>query len=261
MFMNCTALKDISVLENWQTAGVINMCGMFCGCTALKSVSPLEKWDTSSVANISQMFRSCTAIEDVSVLKNWHTSGIRNMSQTFRGCTALRNISGLENWDIKRVEKMDLMFTDCHSLESYEDLLKKWQSASRQYIGLGLSTKVVSEERVFINSDGPMACPHEGEFIGWKKCRGEKIVKLLIPADAKRSSALSKKCRCNRAVVLDITDRKGTREETAVSGHDSRFVYRKGETVCVPNFDEDRFNECAPGIHFFMDKEDAENYY
>lgn len=54
----------------------------------------------------------------------------------------------------------------------------------------------------------PMACSYEGEFIGYKKCRdvngNDVIVTLRIPAHAKRSSALSKKCRCSEAVVVDI---------------------------------------------------------
>lgn len=41
---------------------------------------------------------------------------------------------------------------------------------------------------------------------------------------------------------------------------DSCFVYRIGEIVEVPDFDDNRWNECAPGIHFFMDRQDAVEY-
>ena len=44
------------------------------------------------------------------------------------------------------------------------------------------------------------------------------------------------------------------------SNYDSRFVYRIGETVEVPNFDDDRWNECAPGIHFFITRQEAVEY-
>lgn len=54
----------------------------------------------------------------------------------------------------------------------------------------------------------PMACPYEGEFIGYKKCRdvngSDAIVTLRIPAHAKRSSAWGDKCRCSEAIVEDI---------------------------------------------------------
>lgn len=105
----------------------------------------------------------------------------------------------------------------------------------------------------------PMACPDTGAFTGWKKCRDRCgnpiIVKLLIPEDAKRTSATGRKCRCNKAIVLDIEG-----ADVAYSIHDIDFVYRIGETVEVDNFEEDRFIECAPGIHFFINKQEAMDY-
>ena len=55
----------------------------------------------------------------------------------------------------------------------------------------------------------PMVCPEEGDFIGWKKA-GDKIVKLHIPQDALRSSATTRKCRCNKAEVVEIYNIDGT---------------------------------------------------
>ena len=56
----------------------------------------------------------------------------------------------------------------------------------------------------------PMVCPEEGEFVGWKKAGGNIIVKLLISSDAKRSSATTRKCRCNKAKVLELYNPDGT---------------------------------------------------
>lgn len=110
----------------------------------------------------------------------------------------------------------------------------------------------------------PMACPSDGDFIGWKKarhCGEEVLVKLLIPEDAKRSSATGRKCRCDKARVIEILSMKDNKElESAVSDYDKNFIYKKGEVVCEPNFCEDRFTECAEGIHFFIDRIEAEKY-
>ena len=46
----------------------------------------------------------------------------------------------------------------------------------------------------------------------------------------------------------------------AVSNYDSDFFYRVGETVKVDDFCTDRFEECAPGIHFFINKQEAIDY-
>ena len=105
-----------------------------------------------------------------------------------------------------------------------------------------------------------LACPEEGSFIGYKKA-GKCIVKLLIPEDAKRSSATTSKCRCDKAKVLDIENIKtGEKIETVKSNYDSEFIYRVGEIISVDNFDDDRWNECTSGIHFFINRDNALNY-
>ena len=103
-------------------------------------------------------------------------------------------------------------------------------------------------------------CPEEGSFIAWKKLTGDSIAKLLIPEDAKRSSGTSRKCRASKAVVLAIYNRNGEEISEGRSGHDSRFIYRVGETVYPDDWDEDRWNECSSGIHFFITRKEAEEY-
>ena len=106
-----------------------------------------------------------------------------------------------------------------------------------------------------------LSCPTEGSFIGWKKASGH-IVKLRIPEDARRSSATGHKCRCDKAYVMEIQNMDGTKatEDTVRSDHDKNFVYTVGATVEVPDFDDNRWNECAPGIHFFIDRREAVEY-
>ena len=96
----------------------------------------------------------------------------------------------------------------------------------------------------------------EGDIIGYKKCRNNIIVKLLIPKEAKRSHAFSRKCRAEYAQVLEIFN-----AEIATSQYDSNFTYRVGDIV-EPElpFSKDWFNECESGIHFFITRIEAENY-
>ncbi len=105
----------------------------------------------------------------------------------------------------------------------------------------------------------PIACPEHGAFIGWKKCKNKTIVKLEILEDAKRSSGTGRKCRCSAAKVLEIQNEDGTASDTteAVSGFDNSFVYRLGETVNVSDYCDDRWQECAAGIHFYITREEA----
>lgn len=108
-----------------------------------------------------------------------------------------------------------------------------------------------------------LQCPEEGSFVGWKKIEEDYIVKLLIPEDAKRSSATSRKCRASKAIVLEIYDRNGNIMGDDFIGHSKQnhdFIYRNGETVIPDSYDENRWNECSHGIHFFITRKEAELY-
>ena len=127
----------------------------------------------------------------------------------------------------------------------------------------GANLRGAEIELELINKFYPICCPEVGSFIAWKKVRGNLIVKLEVTETAKRSSAFGRKCRCSEAKVLDIQNLDGTSVDDATvaySTHDSNFAYRVGETVRVDNFDEDRRNECAPGIHFFITRQEAVEY-
>ena len=113
--------------------------------------------------------------------------------------------------------------------------------------------------------------PDDGDIIGWKKAwidgrmsfKTPVIVKLLVPSDAQRSNATGRKCRASKAQVLDLQDLDGHSlkpDTTAYSRYDTDFIYKKGETVTVEDFDPDRWNECAPGIHFFITRIEAVEY-
>ncbi len=106
----------------------------------------------------------------------------------------------------------------------------------------------------------PCACPDFGMFIGYKTAH-EYIVELEIPEDAKRVSATTRRCRCNKAKVLRILNQDRTVADiTEVrSDYDSSFVYKVGEIVSVDNFNEDRWDECSTGIHFFINFQEAVN--
>ena len=95
----------------------------------------------------------------------------------------------------------------------------------------------------------------DGDLIGWKKCKDGVIVKLRIPESAKRSHAFGRKCRAEYADVLEVFG-----GEFGISKHDDKTEYRIGKRVYPDSFSENWQDECAPGIHFFITRIEAENY-
>jgi len=143
----------------------------------------------------------------------------------------------------------DLSFTNLHGANLTGANLRYANLTGANLTGANLTNVIYDETTSFF----ALQCPEEGDFIGYKKCKGV-IVKLLITG--KRSSATARKCRCSEAKVLEIENG----ENQISSNRDKNFVYEVGKIVKVEDFDDDRWNECSTGIHFFITRQEAINY-
>ena len=91
-----------------------------------------------------------------------------------------------------------------------------------------------------------------GALTGYKKLADGNISTLEIPRAAGRVNAYgSRKCRAEFAIVV---------AGEGVSQHDRKTAYRVGETVRPDSYDPDPRVECSHGIHFFLTREEAEEY-
>ena len=102
----------------------------------------------------------------------------------------------------------------------------------------------------------------EGEFIAWKKLPNGLIAKLKILEDSKRSRSTSDKCRCDKCLVLEFQNQDGSKSDlkTFTNKNYSECAYTVGEIVKADSWDENRWNECSHGIHFFIDRQRAVDY-
>ena len=162
----------------------------------------------------------------------------------------------------------DLSWADLSGADLYEADLRGTNLCEADLRGANLSWANLYEADLYDadlrgvkNLNFPIACPEKGTFTAFKKA-GEYIIELEIPDDALRSSSTTRKCRCSKAKVVSITNLDGTPSDikSVASCHDSKFIYNLSETVEVPNFDTNRWNECATGIHFFITRQEAIDY-
>ena len=181
---------------------------------------------------------------------NLSNSNLRNSDLSYSDlrCSNL-NYSNLSN--------SDLSYSDLRCSNLSNSNLDYSNLSDSDLSNSDLSNIMINEYTSFIT----MQCPEEGSFIAFKKAQGF-IVKLLVTEDAKRSSATSLKCRCSKAKVLEIQKLDGSISalKEICSNYDNSFIYKVGETVEVNYFNEDRWNECSIGIHFFISREMAVQY-
>ena len=100
---------------------------------------------------------------------------------------------------------------------------------------------------------GSLSILPAGGIIGWKKCCGNVIVQLFIPAHVARTNATGRECRAERAMVLEV---HGAPE--GPSFYDPSFIYRRGETVVCHAWNDNPWKMCAGGIHFYITRAEAE---
>ena len=187
-------------------------------------------------------------LEDHKHWLNEDCDGWENMKADFSNCDLC--YANLRSADLcyANLSSADLRSANlCSANLRYADL----RSANLSYADLS------SADLCYI----PMVCPEEGDFIGWKKAN-DRIVKLHITEDALRSSSTTRKCRCNKAEVIEIYNLDGTvaKERQIASDRDSNFIYEVGKTVEVKDFDTNRWEEYTRGIHFFINRQEAINY-
>ena len=176
----------------------------------------------------------------------------------FKDC-AFHNVM-FANVELSRCTFIDCFFIECEFVDT---------------IGAKVGTFVDDGSFMYIKRTAmpyvPMACPDEGAFFGYKKVKVISkyglipgIAKLYIPEEAARSSGTGRKCRCQFARVMSIegatSSTKNEMFEEAVSYFDSNFHYRVGSMIYPDFWDDDRWNVCSHGIHFFMNKREAIDY-
>ena len=103
-------------------------------------------------------------------------------------------------------------------------------------------------------------CPEEGQFYGFEKVQGNFILKLLISKHAKRLNPIGyRQCRASKVKVIEAYNPDGskTNQTKFKSRHDPKFEYEINKWVEVKDFNDDVREIYAPGIHFFLTKEEA----
>lgn len=230
--------------------------------------------DSRVLRNVEFIFVNC----DIDVVDL--TSYNRNdYYYSFRGCNTVRHMSiGRHMTQTNKVyvdndTELD-DFEDCEFINVSCSYRKSFKFTNCSFIGCALSSINMADSKFtncrFIDCAGYYpACPETGAYVGYKKaytktknCAIDVIVKLEIPAEALRSSALSRKCRASAAKVLEIRSINGKKKyKTAYSSHDNGFKYVVGGIVePTEPFDTNRWHECTSGIHHFITREEAINY-
>ena len=202
-------------------------------------------------------------------LAGWDLSGLDLYKSTFENCN-------LNSAIMNNCKADHMAFYDC-DVRGLKLTNSKARAVSFRYhdmegidiSGTDIYASVLedahNQDKVIYNEETrwyKMSCPEEGPFIAWKCCTDLRVVQMLVPADAKRCMATLETGRVSKVKVLSIKSIDETQSyEWAQSTVDQDFYYEKGKWLEPANgFQEDRWKDSSPGIHFFLDRQQCVDY-
>ncbi|MBQ3290990.1 MAG: pentapeptide repeat-containing protein [Mogibacterium sp.] len=202
-------------------------------------------------------------------LSGWDMTKLNLRRTTFDGC----NLSGTDFSD-SEMDHIAFYNNDLRGMKLCRCKARGCSFRFQDMTGIDLSganiyasvlEDAINQDKVIIDDDTKwykMRCPEEGPFIAWKCCTDLRVVMMLVPADAKRCMATMETGRVSKVKVLKITNIDETENYTwAQSTVDSDFYYEVGKWLEPANgFQEDRWKDSSPGIHFFLDRQQCVDY-
>ena len=127
MFYGCISLHILPDISKWNIENVKNMTCMFYGCSSLQSLPDISKWNTKNITNMSGMFCECSSLQSLPDISYWNTENVKYIHSMFCECSSLQFLPDISKWDLRNVEDMGCMFDRCSSLKSLPDI-SKWDT-------------------------------------------------------------------------------------------------------------------------------------
>ncbi len=132
MFAECSKLKTVSGINNWNVGNVTNMSYMFFKNSLFNQ--SFSNWNVSNVTNMEAMFSFASTFNQP--IGSWNVSKVTNMRGMFRDTSSFNQ--PLENWNVENVVDMYVMF---YNAQSFNQSLQNWNVS-----------KVTNMGGMFVNS-------------------------------------------------------------------------------------------------------------
>ena len=254
-YLHCTDLSCANLnCANLSCANLsgANLSSAYLHCTDLSST------DLSGAnlrgANLRDADLSCANLSCAN-LSGANLSSA-NLSSAYLHCTDLSS-TDLSSADFRGADLRDanLSGTDLRDADLSGANLSGTDLSCTNLSGANLTGANLINTKLSFNDRLRKGIKLSEPIIGWKKCKNNVLVKLEIPRGAIVFSINNKKCRTDKAKVLDIIG-----ADEAYSRDNEYFSYHVGDIIEIFDFNCEYNIECANGIHFFRTKEEAEKY-
>ncbi|MBR6269622.1 MAG: fimbrillin family protein [Bacteroidales bacterium] len=94
MFMGCSSLLDINLIDVANTKNVTTIAHIFDGCTSATRILLGNEFNTRNMTDVSYMFNECRNLQKISLGQYFDTRNVTDMSYMFCNCVSIRNYNG-----------------------------------------------------------------------------------------------------------------------------------------------------------------------
>ena len=82
------------------------MRALFNDCSSLKSLPDISNWNTKNVKDMSHMFEKCSSLESLPDISNWNTKNVIDMSCMFNECKSLISLPDISKWNTENIKEI-----------------------------------------------------------------------------------------------------------------------------------------------------------
>lgn len=125
MFEDCTKLKHIGGIENWDLTNVVNADGMFDGCSSITTLD-LESWKVPNLELAQGMFMNMKALTTLTLFKQKEAS-LTRINNMFTGDQKLNELNNIADLKTSKVVEFYQTFAKT-SLTTLD--LSKWDTSA-----------------------------------------------------------------------------------------------------------------------------------
>jgi len=118
MFFNCSCLKALPDISNWNLKNVTSIYAMFYNCISLMSLPDITKFDQDKLFDMNWRIYGCNSLECLLHINKWDTKEATNIDSSFFDSNLISKLEDISECDNNIVYKSD---EDDNDIEIEED--------------------------------------------------------------------------------------------------------------------------------------------
>ena len=109
LIYNCTEIESLKEF-NFLAKGIESFNNLFHNCSSLKTLPNINQWDMEYAKTLKGMFSGCQNLKILPDISNWNLENVENMEEMFAGCRIIEKPPDFTKWNLINIKTLDKIF-------------------------------------------------------------------------------------------------------------------------------------------------------